>query len=57
MQGKGNKVTKQQGNPLSFKFGVIIDPSSPDLQCESAGVEDLSYWNSMTLELSSSASA
>jgi hypothetical protein len=50
-------VTKQQGNPLSFKFGVIIDPSSPDLQCESAGVEDLSYWNSMTLELSSSASA
>jgi len=47
-------VTKQQDKPLPFKFGVIIDPSCPDMHSESAGVETLSYWNSMTLELSAS---
>lgn len=50
-------MTKQQDKPLPFKFGVIVDPSCPDMQSESAGVEALFYWNSMTLELSVSNNA
>jgi len=50
-------VTKQQDKPLPFKLGVIVDPSCPDMQSESGGVEALSYWNSMTLELSVSNNA
>jgi len=50
-------VTKQQDKPLPFKFGVIVDPSCPDIQGESAAVEALSYWNSMPLELSVSNNA
>jgi len=50
-------VTKQQDKPLPFKFCVIFYPSCPNLQSEGAGVEALSYWNSMSLELSASNSA
>jgi hypothetical protein len=50
-------VTKQQNKPLPFKIDAIFDPSCPDLQSKSAGVEALSYWNGMALELSASNNA
>lgn len=57
MKGLGNKMAKEQDKPLPFEFGVIFYPSCPDLQSESAGVEALTCWNTMTLELSASNNA